>query len=450
MTLLLTLLAFALTLGVLVVFHELGHYVVARMVGVKVLRFSFGFGPVLWKQVWGRDQTEWTFSAFPLGGYVKMLDETESSVDAADSPRAFNQQTVWARMAIVVAGPVANLLLAVLLYWGMFLHGIPAIRPILAEPALATPAALAGLHQHEQIASIGGETIQSWNQLSWELLRHAGDVQPLPFVLTDGKAGWLSVSGVRMDDERQSITDQLGMHLIEPSLAPVIGQLLPDSIAARGGLHIGDRIIQLNGQSVTDWQQVVSVVRTHPNQLLHIEVNRAGAVLSLSMTPAAVQDRGQRIGKLGAGPLIDTQLLNDMLTTEQYNLLPALEHALVKTWQTIVLNVGLVKQLIFGQASWHSLSGPITIADFAGQSARMGGIAFAGFLAVISVSLGVLNLLPVPLLDGGHLMYYIAEIVSGSPVSQRTMEIGQRLGMALLMTLMFFAFYNDITRLLGQ
>ncbi len=445
-----TLIAFAVTLGVLIIFHELGHYVVARWVGVKVLRFSFGFGPVLISRHLGRDGTEWSLSAFPLGGYVKMLDEAEAPISSADLPRAFNRQTVWARMAIVAAGPVANLLLAVLLYWGMFMYGIPAVRPILAEPAPGTPAAMAGLHQGDQIARVAGETVHSWNQLNWALLRHTGESAPLPIQLTDGQTGQLSIRGVRIDDEHNPLTDQMGLHLFEPVIAPVIGQLLPDGVAVRDGLRLGDRIVRLNGQPVTDWQQLVLAVRGHPGVPLRFGIERDGKKIDLIVTPETMEQNGQQIGKVGAGALIDPHVMDELMTTEQYGVLPALGHALVKTGQTIGLNLSMMRQLVVGQASWHSLSGPLTIADYAGQSARMGAVAFCGFLAVISVGLGVLNLLPVPLLDGGHLMYYIAEIVRGTPLSPRTMELGQRLGMALLLTLMLFAFYNDITRLLGS
>ncbi|MHB1676615.1 MAG: RIP metalloprotease RseP [Sulfuriferula sp.] len=445
-----TLLAFGCALGILVTVHELGHYLAARWVGVKVLRFSVGFGKPLVTRHWGSDATAWSIAAIPLGGYVKMLDEREAPVAAAELSRAFNRQTVWARMLIVAAGPVANLLLAVLLYWGLFLHGIPAIKPVLAEPAAATAAAFAGLHKGDEIRSIAGEPVRSWADVNWALLRHTPSRSPLLLKLADGRSGILAVDNVSIGEGKIDLAEQLGLRLFDPPVAAQIGQLLPNSIAQRAGLQVGDKILTINGQPVGMWSDFVQAVRSHPAQPLLLAVQRKGQLLNVKLIPQAIQENQQTIGKIGAGPQIDASVFKSMLTELHYSFAGAFREAVVKTWETAALNLTMMGRVITGGVSWHNLSGPLTIADYAGQSARSGWMTFVGFLATISVALGVLNLLPIPLLDGGHLMYYMVETVRGAPLSERVMMIGQRFGLAALLTLMIFAFYNDITRLFGS
>ncbi|MDA8225153.1 MAG: RIP metalloprotease RseP [Betaproteobacteria bacterium] len=450
MMMLTTLLAFAVALGILVTFHELGHYAVARLTGVRVLRFSFGLGPVLWSWRSSPRGTEWTLSAIPLGGYVKMLDEDEAPVPEHERSASFNCKPVGVRMAIVAAGPLANLLLALLVYWGVLLHGVQMVRPLLDEPPAGSAAARAGLHAHDEIVRLAGEPVRGWDDLNWILLRHAGDTEPVRVRLADGSSEMLPVSGLKLDDAQHALTSQLGLKVFEPSIAPVIGTLIADGVAVRGGLRTGDRIRKVDGIAVTDWQQLVELVRARPGRPVEFAIDRQGRLLTVTLTPAAEREADRAVGKIGAGPEIDPELAAQLLTTVRYPLLPALQGALVRTWQGIVLNLDMLRDLVLGRASWHDLSGPLTIADYAGQSARLGGVAYANFLALISIGLGVLNLLPIPLLDGGHLMYHIAEFLRGEPVPQRVVELGQRLGLAALLTLMFFAFYNDITRLLGS
>uniref|UniRef100_E6QQK2 Putative Peptidase M50 n=1 Tax=mine drainage metagenome TaxID=410659 RepID=E6QQK2_9ZZZZ len=450
MPMLSTVLAFVLTLGILVTFHEMGHYLVARAAGVKVLRFSLGFGPVLWSRRFGKDQTEWSISLLPLGGYVKMLDESETGLVLVEGERAFNRQSVWVKMAIVSAGPLANLLLAVLLYWLMFIHGVPAVRPILAEPPPGSAAAIAGLHEHDEIGRIAGDSVRSWDEVNWALLRHADRQSLLTVRLTDGRSTQISNAAVRLGNTQQSLPEQMGLRMYDPAIQPIIGEIVPDSIAARAGLRVGDKILALDGKSVTRWQDVVSIVRLHAKKELVVRIERAGRIFDVLLVPGVSNEAGVQVGHIGAGPQISAQMLDNLITTVRYPWPAALGQALIKCGQTIRLNLVMMGQMLTGHVSWHNLSGPLTIADYAGQSARMGAISFAGFLAVISISLGVLNLLPIPLLDGGYLMYYIIEVVSGSPVSQRVVELTQRAGMMVLLAVMLLAFYNDISRLSGS
>ncbi|MFA5171339.1 MAG: RIP metalloprotease RseP [Sulfuriferula sp.] len=445
-----TLISFLAALAILVVVHELGHYLAARWVGVKVLRFSVGFGQPLFIKRWGRDATEWSVAMIPLGGYVKMLDEREAPVKESELARAFNRQTVWARMLIVVAGPIANLLLAVLLYWGIYLHGVPAIKPVLAEPMPQTAAAMAGLHNGDEIAAIDDQTVRSWADVNWALLRDVSEKTQVVIKLDGGGTRVLAVTGASLGDGKVEIASQLGLRLFEPVIPAVIGKVLEVSAAQRAGLRVGDEIVRVNQQAVTQWADFVRWVRTHPGQVLVVTIERGDHQLDLSLTPEQTKEAGTAIGKIGAGPEVDEAIFKDMMTTLNYSVGGALQEGVAKTWQMSVFSLQMMGRMITGEVSWHNLSGPLTIADYAGQSARNGWMSFVGFLALVSISLGVLNLLPIPLLDGGHLMYYIIEAVKGSPVPDRIMELGQRFGMAALLTMMVFAFYNDITRLLGS
>ena len=450
MQLISTLLSFLAALAVLVVVHELGHYWAARWVGVKVLRFSVGFGQPLLIKRWGQDATEWSIAAIPLGGYVKMLDEREAPVAEHELARAFNRQTVWARMLIVVAGPVANLLLAVLLYSGLYLHGVPAIKPILAEPATQSAAARAGLHNGDNIVAIDEQAILSWADVNWALLRDVSVKNQVTLQLENGGTRILDVSGASLGDGKTEIASQLGLRLFEPAMPAVIAQVLDKSAAQRADLRAGDKVLAVNQQAVTQWADFVRWVRQHPAQTLTVTVARGTQQLNVSLTPETSREAGVAVGKIGAGPVVDEAVFKDMMTTLNYSVGGAIAEGVTKTWQMSIFSLQMMGRMVTGEVSWHNLSGPLTIADYAGKSARSGWMTFVGFLALVSISLGVLNLLPIPLLDGGHLMYYIVEVVKGSPVPDRIMELGQRFGMAALLTMMVFAFYNDITRLFGS
>jgi len=452
MNLMFTLAAFALALGVLIVIHEMGHFLVARWCGVKVLRFSVGFGKPLLLKRFGADQTEWAIGAFPLGGYVKMLDEREGEVEAHELPRAFNRQSVYRRSAIVFAGPLANLVLAVLLYWVLFLHGVPGVKPMLGEIPPATAAAAAGFQPGEALSRIDGQDVITWQDVRWVLLKRALQKEVLSVEVRNEQGETatrrLDLGGVTSDDLEGDFLEKLGLTHFQPPLKSVVEKVLPGGAAAKAGLAAGDAIVAVNGQPVTLWEEVVKQVRQSPSRPLEFQVKRADGLHLLQITPDAVVEEGKSVGKIGAMAAFDKQILQRLMTEVRYGPLRALGEAFVKTWDTSVFSLKMMGKMVFGEVSWRNVSGPITIADYAGQSANLGWVPYLSFLALISISLGVLNLLPIPLLAGGHLMYYMAEFIKGSPVTEKTMEIGQQIGFALLMTLMAFAFYNDINRLL--
>lgn len=447
-----TLLAFVVAIAILVVFHELGHYAVARLCDVKVLKFSIGFGKALYTRRFGNGETEWVLSAIPLGGYVKMLDEHEGEVSEQDLPRAFNRKPVLQRMAIVVAGPIANLLLAVALYFILFIHGVPGIKPVLGEIVPNTPAAAAGLQNKQTIISIDGQPTPSWQEIRWILLDMVLQHKAASFELQNAQGEksfhLLEMSSLTASDLDGDFMQKLGLQPFQPPIYPVIGKLVEGSVAQRAGLQVNDRVLRANGQELALWEDWVNMVRSHPGQKLDIEIERAGTVLKLSLTPDVFDEAGKSIGRIGAAAYIDKKAFEAMLTEVRYPPLAALSEAFRKTWETAIVSLKMMGKMVQGEVSLKNLSGPITIADYAGQSAQMGLGAYIGFLALISISLGVLNLMPIPLLDGGHLLYYSLELIKGSPVSEGLWEAGQKVGIALLVTMMAFALYNDISRLI--
>jgi len=448
-----TILSFAVALGVLIVIHELGHYVVARACGVKVLRFSVGFGRPLFIKRLGPDQTEWALAVFPLGGYVKMLDEREAEVAREDLPRAFNRQSVYKRFAIVSAGPIANFLLAVVLYWGLYVNGVPGLKPVLAAPPPGSEAAAAGFAAGDTIARIGDQPVATWNDVRWLLLKHAVSRSPMKVEVQEpgGHLAWrsLDLSGIGSDEFDSDFVRKLGLSPYQPAVKPVLGQVLPGAAGERSGLKTGDEILAIDGRPVSRWEDLVTTVRDAPGRPLVMDLLRGEARLSVEVTPDSHAEAGKPVGKIGVAPKVDREAMQQLVIQVRYGAGEALGRALSKTWETSVFTLKVIGKMIIGEVSWKNVSGPITIADYAGQSAQLGWVYYAIFLASISISLGVLNLLPIPLLDGGHLMYYVIELAKGSPLSEKAMEIGQQVGIALLFTLMAFAIYNDINRLLA-
>jgi regulator of sigma E protease len=443
-----TIIWFLIALGVLVTVHEFGHYLAARLAGVKVLRFSVGFGQPLFVRRLGRDQTEWAVCALPLGGYVKMLDEREGEVAAIEQHRSFNRASVWRRIVIVAAGPAANFILAVLLYGVLFVHGIPALKPVIGQPLDKTPAALAGLMAGDEITRVNDTGIQSFQDLRLALLRAGVARESVALQLKDGRTAQLDVSGMQTDDLERDTLEPLGITRIDPDIPAVVGQVVAGGVAARAGLAAGDRLLSANGVALTSWQSWVKLVRAHPGKALTVDYERQGVIKTVSLIPIPTQEGAQKVGKIGAAPQVDDALLADYLTEVRYGPLDALWQGAKKTWEMSAFTLEMMGRMVLGQVSIKNLSGPLTIADFAGQSAAQGWVSFIGFLALVSVSLGVLNLLPVPMLDGGHLMYYVSEVLTGRPVSERVMEWGSRIGMGLLLLLTSFALYNDLQRLL--
>ena len=446
-----TILSFLVTVGVLVVIHELGHYGAARLCGVKILRFSVGFGRVLWLRRLGPDQTEWVVSAVPLGGYVKMLDEREGPVAASELAHAFNRKSVWARIFIVLAGPAANFFLALLLYWALFVTGLPGMKPVLGDPVRNSAAAVAGLANGDTVKAIGDEPVITWTDVRWILLKEA--VKREAAVLEVETAGGartsrrLDLAGLTKDDLDQDFLGKLGLRPFRPRVPAELGRVVPGAAGERAGLQAGDRVIAVSGRRIDTWFEFTAEISANPGTPLAIEVERQGRPLTLRAIPDRSPDDASK-GRLGveAGAQLKREY-ERMTTTVRYGPVEAIGRAAHKVYDLSVFSLKMLGRMIVGDVSWKNLSGPITIADYAGQSAQLGWITYLGFLALVSVSLGVLNLLPIPLLDGGHLVYYFAEIVKGSPVSERAMEIGQRFGLALLLGLTFFAFYNDLNRL---
>jgi regulator of sigma E protease len=449
---LITIVSFLVTVGVLVVIHEFGHYLAARLIGVKILRFSVGFGKPLITRREGRDQTEWVLASIPLGGYVKMLDEREGDVPVDELPRAFNRQSVWARIVIVLAGPAANFLLAFVVYWALFITGLPGLKPVLGDPPRNTPAAAAGFANGDSVISVADEPAATWNDVRWLLLKEAVKRETTAIEVETERGvratHTLDMSSLSKDDLDKDFLGKLGLRNFRPRAPAVLGRLLPGSAAERAGLAAGDRIVSVSGKPVQSWFEFTTEIAANPGRSLALEVERSGRRFELRATPDPVSDGDNRIGRLGveAPPELKREY-ERMTTTVRYDPLTAIGKAAHKVVDLSVFSIKMLGRMVVGDVSWKNLSGPITIADYAGQSAQLGWVTWLGFLALVSVSLGVLNLLPIPLLDGGHLVYYFAEIVTGRAVSERVMEIGQRFGLALLLGLTFFAFYNDINRL---
>ena len=442
-------LAFVVTLGLLITFHELGHYVVARLAGVKVLRFSIGFGRVIWSRQLGRDGTEWAISAVPLGGYVKMADEREGPVPAADLSRAFNRQNVWKRSAIVAAGPLANLLLAVLLLSGTYLAGVSGQRAILAAPPTGSPAAEAGLESGDVVTSVDGDAVRSWQDLRWRLLRATGAERVTLAVNQPGGASSTHVLPLGSLTPADWEGNYLGVLGLKIDLGiPLVRDVLPGKPAETAGLRGGDAVLAINGKPMRSPSDVAAMTNAHPGEALRFTIRRDGKDLETELTPEASEQGGRRVGIAGMRLSIDPDTLQALSVTVRYGPVDSLIQGATKTWELSIFTVKMLGRIITGDASIKNISGPLTMADYAGQSAQAGVLTFIGYLALISISLGVLNLMPVPLLDGGHLLYYLVEIFKGSPVSDRVLEVGQRIGMAVLALLMALALFNDLSRLL--
>ena len=451
MTLLHTIVSFIVALGVLIVVHEYGHYLAARLCNVRVLRFSVGFGRPLatWRR--GADATEWVVAAIPFGGYVKMLDEREGPVDAADLPRAFNRQGVWRRFFIVAAGPVFNFLFAIAVYAGLYMVGLPEARPILAQPPAASLAQAAGIRAGDTVRAIGSEPIATWQELRWRVVQGALQRESLALEVLREKGDLavltLDLGSYPASEIESDALERIGLRLYRPLLEPVLGTVVSGSAAERAGLRSGDRVTQAGGVPVRTWDALVRSVRESPDRPLRLVVERDGQTLSLEVTPEAVAGDAGRVGRIGAAPQVPASQADRIFVRVQHGPVEALAKACAKTWDIALFSLKMLGRMLLGEVSWKHLSGPVTIADYAGQSAQMGWISYATFLALISISLGVLNLLPIPPLDGGHLMFYLVELLKGSPASDRAIEFGQRVGIALLLVLMAFAFYNDLTRL---
>jgi regulator of sigma E protease len=446
-----TLVAFIVVLGVLITAHEFGHYWVARRCGVRVLRFSVGFGKPLLKRT-AADGTEWVLAAFPLGGYVKMLDERESEVADHEKHLAFNRQSLLKRSLIVAAGPVANFVLAVILFWVVFMTGTQELRALISTPKSDTPAAWAGFEHGERITSVNGLPIETWQDFRWQIVRLAAEDAELRIESINLRKE-IAIRTIKVTRAAATAeTDPaaaLGFAFYRPKLPAVVAKVLAGSPAEVGGFKPGDRILALDGKPVGEWQELVDTVRASADKALEFSVDREGERITLRATPRAEEDRGRRSVRIGLQANYDLAPPIESVVDVRYGPFESLRRAIVETWEKSVFTLQAFGRMLTGELSWKNLSGPVTIADYAGQSAKAGFSYYLQFMALVSISLGVLNLLPVPLLDGGHLMYYAVEAISRRPLSERLQEIGQQIGLALLLGLMAFAFYNDIQRLIS-
>lgn len=449
------LLFFIIAIGVLVAFHEFGHYWVARLLKVKVLRFSIGFGKPLYvrKVQKGDDLIEFAVAAIPLGGYVKMLDEREGPVDESIRHRAFNTQPLASRFAIVAAGPVFNFILAIFLYFIFFVNGEDGIKPMIAEPVAQSPAAIAGFEAGDEIVAVAGQQVRTWNEFRMALIEHGLDGGDIVLDVRSSDLyqtqRLISIGDRHILNEKNDVVELLGFDMWRPDFPAVIGGVSEAAPAERAGLKAGDRILSIDQQSVSDWQQVVDVIQSSANKTLQLTISRQGESHEISLQPESRERGDQPIGFMGAYPEVSQQLLDQSRVRIEYGVFEAMQRATVETWTFSVLTLKVLGKMLVGQAALENISGPITIAQYAGITASIGFLIYIKFLAMISVSLGVLNLLPVPMLDGGHLMYYLVELVKGSPVSQRVEQLGQQVGIILLFLLMSLAIFNDIQRLLN-
>jgi regulator of sigma E protease len=463
---LISLLAFIVTLGVLITVHEFGHFWVARRLGVKVLRFSIGFGRPLWQRR-GRDGVEYVIAALPLGGYVKMLDEREGEVLPAELPQAFNRQPVGSRIAIVLAGPLCNFLFAILAYSLMFVIGVPGTKPVLDEPKPGSLAAAGGFQKGDLVVAIDGKPTPTLSAVMLALVDRAMAeevirVEVLPECDVGCAVDPVVEGGARLRtrtlDTRNAqgladmamVFDGVGLVPWRPVLPAVIGQVTPGGAAERAGLHVGDRIVLAGGEPVADWQHWRGIIERHPNQPFNVRIERDGVEQVLELTPDVREnDQGKRVGFIGAIAEVPEDLAQSLRVVVRYGPLSAVGAAIGKTWDMSLLTLHMLGRMLVGKASLENLSGPLTIAQFAGQAANAGVMAFLSMLALVSLSLGVLNLLPVPVLDGGHLLYYLIELIKGSPLSEAVQNLGQQVGIAVLLLLMGLALFNDFSRLLG-
>lgn len=451
MELLQTILATIVTLGLLVTIHEWGHFWVARRCGVKVLRFSVGFGKPLWLKK-GRDGTEYAIAAIPLGGFVRMLDEREGTVHESEKHLAFNNKPVTQRIAIVAAGPVVNLVFAVLAYWLMFVVGVSTVAPVIGALEVATPVADSRLPVGVEIVSVDGSAVRSWEDVNLRLAARVGESGVVRFGVKSAPASEPINIDVRLDSwkvdlEKETPLNAIGIVPYRPAVKALIGQVVDGGAASKAGLEVNDLVTAANGQVIEDWIDLVHIVQQSANRPVALEIKRGDRQMSLQMVPEGrVVDSGELQGYIGAGVMSPTWP-DIMLRTIEYGPIEAIGAAFNKTIHMISLTLDSIWKMIEGVISVKNLSGPITIAKVAGASAASGFEPFISFLAYLSISLGVLNLLPIPVLDGGHLLYYMVELVRGKPVSEKVQEIGFKLGMVVLLSLMTLAIFNDFMRL---
>ncbi len=444
-------LAFIAAIGIIVTVHEFGHYWVAKKLGVKVLRFSVGFGKPLFSKSSGADNTEYVLASIPLGGYVKMLDEREGEVSASEVHRAFNRQNVWKRFAIVSAGPIFNFIFAVFAYWITFIAGVDGVMPTIGAVEPESIAAQAQIEPKDTFTHIEGQAVKTWQQTAIQMLNGALKNGSVKATLSREDSSQKTVT-LDLNDTKQllaegDLLEKIGVTPWRYQYQARFGEI-KSGVAKDADIRDGDKVISVDGKKVSSWVELVEHIQQHAEIPISMLLDRSGEQLTVVVTPSADEVDGEIVGRIGAYPYIDEQQFESQKVVVRYGPLESFGKGLDKTWEVSVLTLKLLWKLVIGEASLKNISGPVTIAEYAGVSAAIGFSAFVGALAIISISIGILNLLPIPVLDGGHLFYYLIEMVKGSPVSEKFEAAGQRLGIVMLAGLMSLAFYNDIHRLL--
>ena len=448
--------SFIVAIGVLVAVHEYGHFWAARKLGFKVLRFSIGFGRPLARKVGAApDHTEYVIAAVPLGGYVKMLDEREGPLAPEDRERSFQSRPPLARIAVLLAGPGFNFLFALVAFWVLYMNGVPGLKPVVGEVTGGSPAAEAGLRPEQTILRVGDEAVATREAAVLGILDALVSEGGIPLKVADADGRESTLTLFVPSEERRALTEPgallggLGFGFWYPKLPAVAGQVVEGGPAYQAGLLPGDEVLAAGGVAIGSFSELVDVVRAHPGESLAFDIRRDGRSLSLEVAVEAVEEDGRTVGRIGMSSGGQAAFPDSMRTEARYGPLAALAPAARETWSKTALTVKFLWRMVTGDVSTKNISGPINIAQYAGLSALGGLTYFLGFMALISISLGVLNLLPIPILDGGQVVYQVAEIIKGRPLSDEAQVVGQKVGIAFLVALMGFAFYNDIARLIG-
>ena len=431
---------FLIAVFILVTFHELGHFSVARLLGVGVSKFSVGFGKTLYSFRSRRSGTEYVLGVLPFGGYVKFIDEREDHVDPRDLPYAFNRQKLWVRAAVVIAGPGANFILAIFFYWLVFGIGVPGVEPVIGYIEPGSSAEAVGLQRGDRIARINGRKVRSWGEHRYYLLNQveAGKTLTFAIVTPTGQNKTVSIESSRLQSGHLNpliLEKQIG---VLPRLAPIVGTLIAGEVADASGIKLNDRFMTIDGVAINGWRDVVKTISSRPEQATRVSVLRNGSLKTIVVVPKAIHSLDSIVGRIGVGPANHVNVVVRLGAGE------AINRAVEATWLLSKLTVGMIVQMVQGKESTKSIGGPLSIAKYAGASAQYGFTSFLTFLAILSISLGILNLLPIPVLDGGHLVYFIIEAIKGGPVSEAFMYRSQQLGFAVLAVLISFALYNDV------
>jgi regulator of sigma E protease len=444
--------SFVIALGILVTVHEYGHFWVARKNGVKVERFSVGFGKAIWRKT-GEDGTEYVLAVIPLGGYVKMLDERVDDVCEQDKDKTFNSKSVYQRIAIIAAGPLANFAFAILAFYLMFLIGVPSIKPIIGSISTDSIAAIAQVPDDVEIVEVADKATQDWQDVNLALIGEIGS-DSIVIKTKSSESQYvsshkLSTKEWHFSPEKTSALTSLGIIPFRPAIYNELARVGKDSPADKGGFQVGDKLIALNSEPLAEgWLDFSEKIKLHPNSVVAITIERAGNEQVIKVTPKGVEQNGKLIGYLGVSPKSDSWP-EEYRIEIGYDLVSAMGESINRTWNLVTLSFDMIGKLITGDVSVKNLSGPIAIAQGAGDSAGYGFVYFLGFLALISINLGIINLLPLPVLDGGHLLYYLIELLTGKPVPENIQEAGFKFGALALLALMSIALFNDFSRVLG-